>query len=160
MITDSAKILNDVMLDIRDQIISNANSQDRNLQNKIPKSLIVEITEDGSKVRGVLYGWKWILQAWEVGRGKTVNKSTGITLAEKLRTWVRLRGLASDEKGIKSIAYLIARKIHKSGTAQFRSGQASGVISDVTIKDFENQVKNAYIRSVKTEIQELLNNRQ
>lgn len=52
--------------------------------------------------------------------------------------WVKQRNLGSGESEQKSIAFLIARKIGAQGSALFRKGGGSGIISDVANKKYIN----------------------
>jgi hypothetical protein len=155
----AARIIENWLNGIKERIINEANAQGRNLQNKIPDSIKHEITDTGTDViNAKLYGWKWILQAWEVGRGPTVNpNSGGPTLAEKLERWVVLRGIETgDRKKVMRAARAIAYFIHKRGTKQYRTGQASGVISESYTQNDINELKISYIRSIKDDITALL----
>jgi hypothetical protein len=153
------QILKKWLQTVADNIVKNANEKDKNLQNKIPKSLVSEVVHSGnSTLNGRLYGWKWIVQAWETGRGATKNTTAGRpTLAEKLEKWVVLRGIETRSRSkIKSAAYAIARSIHRKGTKQWQTGQATGIITDAITENDLNMLKNSYISSVKNEITALL----
>ncbi len=116
-------IIIDWLEETKDDIISDANRQGRNKSGKIGNSL--EVISEGHTHR--LFGWRFIGQAWEYGRGKTVNTTPTKpkTLRENLEDWVR--GIGIPEKQVKGIAYIMARKIHREGTVLFRKGKGKGV---------------------------------
>lgn len=107
-----------------------------NASGKTAQSIHYEITEN--EVR--LYGAKHIF-ALEFGRGPTLGGGTGESLRDRIRVWI-------DDKGIEptpgpngktpskdSLAFLIARKIHNTGTELFKKGGNSGILSDVINED-------------------------
>ena len=64
--------------------------------------------------KATLVGFKYL-----AGRGKTKDETAGDpTVQEKILQWVKDRGIKPREEGMKlsSLAYLIARKIHREGT--------------------------------------------
>lgn len=64
--------------------------------------------------KGVIRGYTYL-----AGRGKTVNGNKGEpTLAERILEWIKTKGIRplEEKMTLKSLAYVIARKIHLKGT--------------------------------------------
>lgn len=90
-----------------------------------------------------IYGPDYI-GALEYGRSPTVNKGPG-DLLKNIIIWLNAKGIQAHPgaNGLtpspKSLAYMIARKIHKQGTDLYEqyksSGKGSGVLSDVITDD-------------------------
>lgn len=85
----------------------------------------------------------------EYGRGPSGSGGTtqGETLRDKIYTWLALKkyGLAySTDSQRKSLAFLIARKIHAKGTYIFITGNNTGVITETLtgprILEFKQEV--------------------
>ena len=115
------------------KIVSNANSKGKNLTNKIPESFEQEINDSGDVINAKLKAFRWIVQAWETGRGKRIN-TVKTNFEEALKRWIERKGIASGIKAqqkAKSLRYLI----NKRGTKGFptRTGIISTVLSDVTL---------------------------
>jgi len=53
------------------------------------------------------------------------------TLAESIKSWITAKGIIPTGISVDSLAFLIARKIHREGNLLFRSGGKSGVLSNV-----------------------------
>lgn len=67
-----------------------------------------------SKNKGELYSYEYL-----AGRGPTINtQASKPTLREKILEWLKIKGIKPIEKSMKlsSLAFLIARKIHRAGT--------------------------------------------
>lgn len=90
---------------------------------------------------GILYAAKYFRRL-EDGRGPTKNSTKGNpTLKESLLEWMNTQGIKAtpyrrkdgstqdQAKANESLAFLIARSIHRFGDRLFRSGGRSGVIS-------------------------------
>lgn len=115
-----------------------------NASGKTAASLHYEIDE--KEIR--LYGAGHIF-ALEYGRRPTSGGGTGTSLRDRIRVWI-------DEKGINptpgangrtpskdSLAFLIARKIHREGTELFKQGGNSGILSEVLTPEFEKGIAEA-----------------
>ncbi|AGO47829.1 hypothetical protein Phi46:1_gp18 [Cellulophaga phage phi46:1] len=66
-----------------------------------------------SENKGELYGFAYL-----AGRGATKQGGSGETLQSKILTWLKTKGIKPLEEKMKltSLAFLIARKIHREGT--------------------------------------------
>jgi len=109
---------------VKDTIIQEQTKQGRVASGKSIDGYDIE-TADGS---GTLYGVNYV-GTLETGR-KAGKIPQGLRFI--IRQWMDDKSLFSSEKESKknSIAYLIARKIANEGTALYRSGGNSGVISN------------------------------
>jgi hypothetical protein len=85
---------------------------------------------DGKKL--VIFSTEKYFTVLETGRGpsKGGGNSVGERLVDKIERWLDQKPVAVQEISKQSLAYLIARKIHKEGSLLFRQGGNSGVISD------------------------------
>ena len=52
------------------------------------------------------------------------------TVRENIENWIVAKGITPDGITVKSLAYLISRKIHEEGSLLYRQGGKSGVISN------------------------------
>lgn len=87
---------------------------------------------------GALYGAGHIF-VLETGRGPTTSGGGGGTsLRSKIRRWIDDKGITPEGISKDSLAFLIARKIHREGTELHRIGGNSGILSDV-VNDAELQ---------------------
>lgn len=95
----------------------------------------------------------------QYGRKPTTNGNQGgPTLKDRIRMWLDQKGIEPDTISKDSLAYLIARKIHREGTTIYRrlDGQSSGllddVINDVLLNNIENALIFAYVNEIRSEI--------
>lgn len=100
-------------------------------------------TETGVRY-GRLFGAKYI-DVLETGRPPTRNGKAGQpTLREIILQWIKDKGIKPEGISQKSLAFLIARKIHREGTKLYRSGGQSGVFSTVIteqrLRTFEKEL--------------------
>lgn len=99
------------------------------------------VTPEGKVILKV-YGAPWI-EYLERGRGATRGGSgSGETLYERMKQWVRDKGLVSNltkdyEKN--SVAWLITRKIHQEGTLMHRTGRNFSGASNPVSRAFPNE---------------------
>lgn len=142
----------DYLEDVKKKIIAEANSQGRNKSGKIGDSL--EVTQNGNNYK--LWGFRWIVEAWESGRGKTVNSGDG-ALKRAITRWVennniKPRGNITQ----KSLIYLITRSIHKSGTRLYKAGGHSGVLTNAINEQSLESLSNKIAISYESEILKIL----
>jgi hypothetical protein len=120
----------------RGKIIARANEKDQNVSGKVANSLEVSRYEDSRKEVYRLIGFKWIIAAWETGRGKGKWPPRG-----SIEDWIERKGIIA--KGItrKSLAFLIARKIGEYGTRLHRGEDSRwmGKRMSGTLTDFVNE---------------------
>lgn len=103
---------------------------------KARKSLVIRHTDEGMQLVSTMpdrkFNYIWTL---ETGRKPTQTKQAGSpTLRETIREWIDVKGITPDDPKTSkdSLAFLIARKIHREGTKLHRQGGNSGIISAVT----------------------------
>lgn len=79
----------------------------------------------------------------ETGRGPTINPGSG-SLKDRIRVWIDEKGIVPEGNISKdSLAFLIARKIHRDGTELYRRGGNSGILKEYISESFirENLTK-------------------
>jgi len=140
------QFLNGVSKDIKDEQAR----QGRTASGKTAQSLEVEANDK----TGILYG-NISVNVLETGRkGGRVPKGFQAIILQ----WMEDKRIfqAESESKKKSIAFLIARKIKDEGTALYRSGGKSGVltqfINDQRIDNFETLVLKRFGREVQGEV--------
>ena len=110
------------------QIRSNIRRMSMTASGKTENSIRVEATDKQLVIWGAMH-----IFSLEHGRGPTRrgSKGSGVgSLRKRLREWILDKGIQPDgEISIDTLAFIMARKIHKEGTRLFRSGRPSGVLS-------------------------------
>jgi hypothetical protein len=119
------------------------------------KSIRYEVSDGELRIYALNY-----IGALQYGRKPTVNGNQGgPTLRDRIRIWLDQKGI-EPEDGIskESLAYLIARKIHREGTSIYQrtQGQSSGLLDDVInqlfIDNLEKALIFAYVEGVRSEV--------
>jgi len=149
-------------------IISAGKAKGQIKSDKVEKSFKQVFSYEGDVSKYQLLAWKFIVQAIETGRGKTVNgNSGGKTLWQSLESWVERENIkdknrvwANREKEVKSLAYVISRKIHKLGntnSTQFIT-RPTGTITDfINEKNISELLRNMGISAKAQIIDEIKN---
>lgn len=105
------EIIQEEIQSILDDIIKKYEESGRKVTGEFEKGLSAEFKPNEATIKGYVY---------LAGRGSTKKKGKAgePTLQERILEWIKNRGIRSKKKEIKqnSLAYLIARKIHKEGT--------------------------------------------
>lgn len=113
----------------------------------------------GERLSVKLLGSKYTEQL-EYGRGATKSSSsTGKPLIESIRQWVRDKGLASQQKEVNTIAFLVTRKIHREGWKREKHGGVglvSKVITPQRIQSIIDKVGQKIVIDVVADIQFLM----
>lgn len=107
-----------------------------NASGKSAESLEYVITPTG----GAIYGAGHIFFL-ETGRGPTHATGpykAGDSLRSRIRQWIDDKGITPEGISKDSLAFLIARKIHKEGTELHNAGGNSGILSEA-VNDAELQ---------------------
>jgi hypothetical protein len=113
-------------------------------------SIRYEVTNDEL----IIYALDYI-GALQYGRKPTSNGNQGgRTLKERIRMWLDQKGIEPDDISKDSLAYLIARKIHREGTTIYRrtNGENSGLLDDIINQVLVDKIENALIFAYVTEI--------
>lgn len=108
-----------------------------------------EIDEEEFRLVGGEYIW-----TYELGRGPTVNPGDG-AVRRYVKEYIQEEGIeprGQDAQGMPidedTLAYFISRRIHESGSKPWRSGQPTGVISEIindkTVERVEQLLSEAY----------------
>ena len=146
------RFLNEIVKDI----VARANKKKQNVSNKIPGTFKIEISNEKDIRKAVLFStFKWLFNAWEVGRGKRKsNKKTDFE--EKLARWIKRKGLTISAK---SLRWMINKKgtlLHQGKDKRFQ-GKKSGTITDfVNQKRIDKFVARFTADIMKTEINPFL----
>ena len=113
-----------------------------------------EVSDDGVKVIGILYGPDHIEFA-ERGRGPGKPPPP-----DKIVDWIEKEGITADGISTESLAFLIGRKMAQEGSLLHRTGKRSGVISEtikqVDIDNLMKQITEAVGQSVYSQFEKLL----
>ncbi len=135
--SQQSDILNQLLIQLAAEIKANIPVA----SGKTANSIEVRIIEGQDKLRGEIWGAKYI-QALEDGRGPTKNSGGGSqTLQASIFEWLKLKGIQATVKQGKNgplkqitqeqLSWAMAIKIHREGNELFRKGGKSGVLSNV-----------------------------
>jgi len=100
---------------VRDEAIDLYNRSGKRVSGQWEKG--VEVKSSGAN-KAALYSYAYL-----AGRGRTRNGNNGEpTLQQRILIWLRARGIRPIEENMKlsSLAFIIARKIHREGTDKSR----------------------------------------
>jgi hypothetical protein len=109
-------ILKDFLEKLKGDIQSSLDSSGVNASGNLRNSLRVEVGAISGKLVGARYAG-----AVEVGRKPTVAGGNG-TLKDAIRQWIDDKGINPIDITKDSLAYVIARSIHKKGTLLHQDG--------------------------------------
>ena len=105
---------------------------------------------------------KAYIGALQNGRKPTTGNAGNPTLKEAIRDWIDDKGINPEDISKDSLAYLIARKIHREGTLLYRknNGGSSGLLDDVInenlVEDIKKELLLYYVESYRSEIKNVL----
>jgi hypothetical protein len=109
--TETDKIIREEIDSILEDIIEVYERSGRKASGQFEEGLEVVYEPNKATIKGFVY---------LAGRGKTKKKGKAgePTVQQQILKWLKTRGIRPIEEGmkLKSLAYLIARKIHKEGT--------------------------------------------
>lgn len=113
------------------------------------RSIRFELTDTHLIIWGADYAYYVIY-----GRKPTQNKGTGKVKDEILK-WIRAKGVSSELKD-ETLAFLIARKIHREGSSiyiynQMGSGIINNILSNKVLEDFNTKFTAQLITELKEE---------
>ena len=108
------------------QIQENIRSKGQTASGKTAASLQREWQGDTLVISGAGHVF-----ALEFGRGPSGSGSASTpTLRERIRVWIDDKGINPTDISKDSLAFLIARSIHRKGTLLYQSRQQSGTLSE------------------------------
>ena len=102
---------------IVDQLIKSIDALGHKTTGNLQSSLRHEVNETGSGFEVIIYGAEYAM-AVDKGLPPGTKVST-----QALSKWIEDKGIATGETEVKSIAFLIQRKIFNEGTIQFRQNK-------------------------------------
>jgi hypothetical protein len=146
------ELITKLLESIKVDIIEDQQSKGIKASGKSMASLSVQnVTETGGELVGASY---FHFQIY--GRGPTKSGSgKGEPLRVRLIQWIKDKGITPDGISIKSLAFLIARKIHQKGTDIFlgeRPGLYVFTIFDKQVKAFESEVQQTMYAKIREQL--------
>lgn len=141
---------------IRVDLIREYEAKGMRASGQFARELTVETSPLSATLRGMDYS-----EQLEFGREPTKGPNRGgPTLIEKIKVWIEDKGIKPLEKklSISSLAYLIARKIHRDGWKRSRHGGVellSKVITPERIQRIINRVSEFNVSSISSEIKRM-----
>jgi len=150
-------ILNNWLIEVKKDLIDNYHRLGLKASGAWEKSLEEYAEISLTRIRAGIMGADYSYYL-ENGRGPSRKKGTGSgkSLKEIIREWIDIKGITPDKISKDSLAFLIARKIHKYGIKVPNKHNAGGLISDIItkerVKELNEQLILFYIDSFKSEI--------
>lgn len=119
------------------------------------------LTVESGRNEGTLFSYRYL-----AGRGRTRNPNDGSpTLVQRLTQWIKDRGIKPREENMKisSLAYVMARKIHREGTKKSNHLQVfEEVLTPERIQTIIDRVTtfnvDSFVRNATIEFEKLSNN--
>jgi hypothetical protein len=149
-------ILNTWLASVQTDLIKNYDRLGLRASGRWANSLepFTEITDKG--IRTGILGQEYT-GALENGRRPTTGNAGTPTLREEIRIWIDQKGITpKDDISKDSLAFLIARKIHREGIKVPNKYNAGGLVSDVVtrarIKELSDQLSLFYIESFSSNV--------
>jgi len=129
------EIINNWLTQLETDLIKNYDRLGLRASGRWAKSLDKFIDNKNNKISLGIKGERYT-GALEYGRKKTTStQASSPTLREQIRKWIDDKGITPKDKISKdSLAYLIARKIHKEGIKVPNKYNAGGLVTDVITK--------------------------
>ena len=137
------EIIKEEIDSILEDIIALYESSGRKASGQFEEGLEVVYEPNKATIKGFVY---------LAGRGKTKKKGKAgePTVQQQILKWLKIKGIKSVKAGIsqKSLAYLIARKIHKEGTKRSEWLKIyEEVITDVRINSIIDRVAELNVKN-------------
>jgi hypothetical protein len=142
------------------KIIANYNRDNMRASGSFEKSLRNEIKETPGRLIATMVGAHHSLFV-DRGRGKTNSSTKGaITLRESIEQWIKDKRITPyDGISTKSLAFLIARKIHREGWKPkntYPNGVISSVINQAEIDKFLISLSKVTATNIRSEVWQTL----
>ena len=112
--TESEQILKEEIDGILQDIKAEYEASGRKASGQFAEGLEAVYESSAFRYKGTIKGFTYL-----AGRGKTVNGNKGEpTVQQQILKWLKVRGIKplEEKMSLNSLAFLIARKIHKQGT--------------------------------------------
>ena len=147
-----------IVAELRDEIKNkplprrNGSSYVANASGKLEKGLKYTVEDGVLKVWADSYIYYLVF-----GRGPTkVTSGTGI-VRKRIREWIDAKGITPDGITKDSLAFLIARKIHREGTLLYPAGSdlISSIVTQKLIDDIKSDLFSTFADVVKTSLDQL-----
>jgi hypothetical protein len=131
---------------LKQELIASYDAKGMRASGEFATSLEVRETERGAQ----LWGAGHAVQL-EYGRGTTKSSGGGdIPLREKMVQWIHDKGIQPVDISVESLAFLIARKIHREGWNRAGRGGV-GLISGIITDERINEIIEKYKQSINAE---------
>ena len=121
------QIIEQFLTTLANEVKQKAIAADMVATGKTIESIEVVMADDGGKIIAAKY-----IGVLEDGRRPTRSGAPkgNPTLRENIEAWITARNITpKDNMKVKTLAFLIARKIHREGNALYRAGGKSGILS-------------------------------
>lgn len=133
MVVDTLQILSQYGNSVVAQIRNNLASTGTSATGKTARSLRFEVKNEGFKQTLSVFGKPFIMVV-ETGRKPTPQYTKpSKEFVASIKEW-------ADTKGLGKFAYGIAKSIHQKGTALYRKGGRTDIISSVVNKNLTDQI--------------------
>jgi len=146
-------IVNDWMDESRKLIVQNYDRDGMRASGKFERDLQVEEGGKSGLVKSTLFGSAHS-PFIDGGRGATKSAGSGISLKDLIRKWIDDKRIVPDGISKDSLAFLIARKIHREGWKPKHlppNGVISSVINEKRIASLQEQIGEFYKVNTTTE---------
>ena len=142
------------------KIIVNYDRDQMRASGNFAKSLRTDVKETTGGIIGLMVGSHYSLFV-DNGRGKTNSSTKGaITLRESIEQWIKVKGITpTDGISVKSLSFLIARKIHREGWKpknSYPNGVISSVINQAEIDKLLISLSKVAATNIRTEVWQTL----
>lgn len=138
----------------KELIIANYNRDNMRASGKFERDLQIEKSSKLGLIKETLYGAAHSLFV-DGGRGVTKKSGNGKSLRDLIREWIDIRRIIPDGITKDSLAFLIARKIHREGWKPKHlppNGVISSVINEKRLTTLQEQIGEFYKVNTTTEI--------
>lgn len=145
---DDSEIISQFLEGVKENIVSNAETQNRVASGQSIRELRIETDDHSGKL---IDGAGYTYWGWEYGRRPGLMPPRAA-----IEQWIEDKGIVPQGITKQSLAFLIQRKIGREGTDLFQQGGNSGVISEAITRDRLDALRTAfgskYLTMIKTEI--------
>ena len=120
------------------QIQQNLSATGTDATGQTSRSLKFTVTESGTVTTFQVTGRPYFMTV-ETGRKATPSYKPSREFVARIQAWMSARGMTGP-------AYAIAQSIHKKGTALYRSGGRTDIVTNVINQSLYDQIANAVLK--------------
>jgi len=145
------------MSDRKDAIVNNYNASGMRASGSFERALTYKVTENQNSVNAVMTGagHSYFMEHGRKPTSPTAPYMQGKPLKEMIRQWIDDKGINPTDISKDSLAFLIARKIHREGWKTkhpYPDGIISSEINEASIKKLLLSLGNQYVSNVKSSL--------